>query len=103
MGTTTCRLHLYLTGTTSVSSHAHTCSHTLTQTQGGYSWHIKHVKCTLLTHTYSIFSHHDPPRPVAEAWVPPLGQFQSQLNFCFGFVTLFFLIKLSFSYVHSTI
>ena len=45
MGTTTCRLHLYLTGTTSVSSHAHTCSRTLTQTHSRFSWHIQHVKC----------------------------------------------------------
>ena len=43
-----------------------------------------------------------PPRPVAEAWVPPLSQFQSQLNFCFGFFFFWFLFSNLF-YFHSII
>jgi len=91
METTTCRLHLCSTGTTPVSSHTNTHAHTHTKTSRRFSWHTQQFDSTALTHTSRFLTHHGPPRPVAEAWVPPLSQFQSQQIFVSAFSFCFFI------------
>ena len=65
----------WLNATTHGLSFPHTHAHAHTHKHKAAFPGTYNTLSTPPNYTYSIFPHNDPPRPVAEAWVPTLSQF----------------------------